>query len=399
MFIELLIAILLGCIAGTITGLIPGVHINLVAVSIFAVSPFLLNFTSPLILAAFIISMSITHTFTDFIPSCFLGAPESETALSVLPAHRLLLRGLSYEAIFLTVFGGLFSLIITIMLIPLIIVTLKEIYPILRTYIGYILIIVSLFLILKERKSKYFALIVFLLSGVLGLATFKLRLSEPLFPLLSGLFGISILMMSIKDKIKIPEQKINKIIIDKKTGFKSIISSVLVGTFSSFLPGLGPAQAAIITSQLFKKMSIRGFLIIVGALNTINMIISFVTLYVIDKARNGSIVIMSKILGIFNLETLILSIGIILISGAIAAIITLKLSKVFTRLISKLNYQKLCLSIILFVTILVMIITGFYGLLVLVVATFVGMLPTLKGIGKSHLMGCLLLPVILYFIL
>ena len=116
MLIEILIVILFGCIAGTITGLIPGVHINLVAVSIFALSPFLLKFTSPLILSIFIVSMSITHTFTDFIPSCFLGAPESETALSVLPAHRLLLKGRAYEAIFLTVVGSLFSIIINYLL-------------------------------------------------------------------------------------------------------------------------------------------------------------------------------------------------------------------------------------------------------------------------------------------
>ena len=50
----------------------------------------------PLLLAMTIVAMSIAHTFLDFIPSTFLGAPECETALSVLPAQGMLLEGSGY---------------------------------------------------------------------------------------------------------------------------------------------------------------------------------------------------------------------------------------------------------------------------------------------------------------
>ena len=47
MLLEILIAIVLGCLAGIITGLTPGIHINLVALLVLSFSAFLLEITSP----------------------------------------------------------------------------------------------------------------------------------------------------------------------------------------------------------------------------------------------------------------------------------------------------------------------------------------------------------------
>ncbi len=397
MITEIFIAILLGCLAGTFTGLTPGVHINLVSLLILTFSVFLLKFTSPLLIAVFIISMSITHTFTDFIPSCFLGAPESDNILSALPGHKLLLEGRGYEAVFLTVVGSLLGLIFTIISIPLMIPFLKFIFPILKPYIGYLLITVSALLIIRERKI--WALIIFLLSGIFGLAVFGLHMQDPLFPMLSGLFGISMLVLSYQQNTKIPPQIKSEIKIEKTELRKATFSSVVVGSIASFFPGLGPSQAAIIATELVRKLETKGFLILVGSLNTVNMVVSLVTLYVIDKARNGSIVIMSQILEILTKDYLILLIGVALVAGSVATVITLKTTDLFIKIMPKVNYRLLCLSIITFVTLLAFILSGFLGLFVLVIGTFIGIIPQVKNIGKSHLMGCLLLPTILYFIL
>jgi len=99
MIAELFLALLLGVLAGIITGITPGLHINLVAVVLLSSSAFLLRFFPPVVLAAFIIAMSITHTFTDFIASIYLGAPDDDTALSVLPGHVLLLQGKGRHAL------------------------------------------------------------------------------------------------------------------------------------------------------------------------------------------------------------------------------------------------------------------------------------------------------------
>ncbi len=400
MILYFVLAVVLGICAGIITGLIPGLHINLVAMIVLSTSVFLLQYFSPLVLAAFIISMSITHTFLDFVPSCYLGAPDGEdNALSVLPAHRLLLEGRGYEAVRLTAIGSLGGLIAILILTPILLFSVARFYSAIENYIAYILIFASLFLILKDDK-KLWALISYLMAGVFGVGVFSLvNLKEPLFPMLSGLFGTSGLILSIKTKTKIPQQNLELDKINKKEFGKVIGSGVAASTLVGFFPGIGSAQAAILVSSVFKRISTRGFLMLLGSISTIVMVISIIALYTIEKSRNGAILVVSKILEEFSLNNLFLFLGISLIVGVVAFFITLKVAKWFSKFMSRVNYKRVCLSIIIFITVLVIIISGLLGLFVLVVATFIGMVPTLRGVGRNHLMGCLILPVILYFLL
>ena len=112
MFLQILLAIILGITAGTITGLIPGIHVNLISIILISLSPTLLGYTNVLVLSCFIIGMAVTHSFLDSIPSIFLGAPDSDNVLIVLPGHKLLLEGKGYEAVKLTIVGSLICLIL-----------------------------------------------------------------------------------------------------------------------------------------------------------------------------------------------------------------------------------------------------------------------------------------------
>ena len=400
MLSYILLAIILGSIAGTITGLTPGIHINLVATLVLTSSLFLLKFTTPIVLAIFIISMAVLHTFTNVLPSIYLGAPEAGTALSVLPGHRLLLEGKGYEAVTLTVIGSLLGLLSIIIITPLLLLTTKFLYSSIKNYIAIILIIVSIFLIIRDPHSKLWALISFTLAGVLGLAVFNLNLEQPLLPLLSGLFGTSNLILSFKDNTKIPPQIItSNSNVTKKEVSKSIGSGLFASLICGFLPGIGAAEAAIVASSASKKWTTRSFLVLVGSIETIVMIISFIALYTIDKARNGAVVVISKILETMTMDYFLLFIGASLVVAGIATIATLQIAKIFSKIITKVNYQKLCLSIVILIVVVVTILTGFLGFVILLISTFVGMIPALKGIERNHLMGCLILPVILFFIL
>jgi len=399
MLTEIFIAILLGCLAGIITGLTPGIHVNLISLLVLSFSAFLLEITSPMIIAIFIISMAITHTFLDTIPAVFLGAPEAETALSILPGHKLLMEGKGYHAVILTLIGSLFSIMLAIVFAPVIAITINKIYPYLSKVMGYILILASVFLISKDSKSRLWAFIVFMLAGTLGIAVLNLpNLQNPLFPLLSGMFGISGLIISLNQKVKIPKQIVSELKIKKKTITQAVGSSFVAGSLCSFMPGLGPAQAAIIGSQLTRKMASEGFLILVGGLNTVNMIMSFIALYILDKARNGAIVTVSKIMESFTLTNLILFFGVALVVAGVATFLTINLTKGFARLMTKVNYTAICSFIILLIFALTIFLSGKYGIMVLLISTSLGIVPPLIGVGRNHLMGCLLLPVILYFI-
>ena len=147
MLIEILIFLVLGITAGVFTGLTPGIHSNLIGVFIISISATLLLNLQPIYLVVFISSMAIAHTFLDFIPSIFLGCPDTDTELSVLPGHELLKKGQGYEAIALTAYGSLAAVIILIFVAFPSIIFLNKIENILEIIIHGVFILISLFLI------------------------------------------------------------------------------------------------------------------------------------------------------------------------------------------------------------------------------------------------------------
>lgn len=402
MFWEIFLAILIGSCFGIITGITPGVHINLVAALLLSISPILMKYFNPIFLISIIIAMSIVHTFLDFIPSCYLGAPDENTAMAILPTHALLLQGKGFEAVKLATIGSFLGLITTLLLLPAMLIAVPWIFENLENYIGIILLLVVCYLILKEPeiKKKLWAFFMFAISGVMGILVFGMNMKDPLFPMLSGLFGVSMLITSISQKVKIPEQRItNDLEISKLEMFKTIFAGTFSGSLVSIFPGMGPAQAAILGSTLVGKTKEYMYIVLIGAIGTVSMVFSLITLYTIDKARNGSILVVQKLIGQIDFSMFLLIMTIALIAGAIGVFLTMFFARIFSKVISKVNYAILCISIIAFVTGLVFYFTGFLGLFVLCLASAIGIIPGLVNVGRNHAMGCLLLPVILYFVL
>ncbi|MFC1710944.1 tripartite tricarboxylate transporter permease [Nanoarchaeota archaeon] len=394
MLIEILLFLILGIIAGTITGLIPGIHINLLGVFLVSLSATLLGFLDPIYFIVFIVAMAITHTFVDFIPSIFLGCPDTDTELSILPGHELLKQGKGYEAVLLTCYGSLAAVFVLIIISIPSIIFIPKAYEIIRQGIPYLLILVSFFLIALEKK-KTTALFVFLLTGFLGWAVLNMPLKEPLLPLLTGLFGASMLIISIKTKIKIPKQRITK---PKIKLYRPLLGSVIASPLCSFLPGLGSGQAAIIGNTIAKTGK-RGFLVLVGATNTLVMGFSFVSLYLISKTRTGAAVAIQKIIGTLSIEYVILILAIVMFAGVISFFLTLKLTKFFSKKISKIKYSFVSIITLSILGILTLLVAGFTGLLVLIASTLTGIYCISLGVRRTNMMGCLLLPTILLYLI
>ena len=399
MFIEIMLVLALGVIIGIVTGLTPGIHVNLVATTLFALSPLLLNHFEPLSLAVFIISLSVVHSFLDTIPSIYLGAPENENALSVLPGQKMLLKGQGYQAVKITILGTYIGMIVAIILIPLFMFSAQTIFTFLKPYLVYLLILLMMYMILKD-KQRFWNFLLFMISGTLGVIVFSIpNLNEPLFPMLSGLFGVSGLMISYFENTKIPEQQIDKKInLKTKDLVKAIFGSSIAVFLIQFFPGLGPAQGAVISNQIVKDVKDKGYLALVGAMGTMSVVFSLVTFYTLGKAKDGTIVVISKLLDI-DFNSFLILVIVFLFAGSVSVFLTLKLAKIFSKLIVKVNYKLLVISIILFIFCMSLFLNGWIGIIVLTTAATIGLIATLKGIGRNHAMGCLILPVILYFIL
>lgn len=395
--IELVLFLALGIIAGSITGLIPGIHINLIGALIISLSATILTFTSPIFLLIFLVSMAITHTFIDFIPSILLGAPDEDTILSILPGHELLKQGQAYQAIIYTLYGSFAAVIVLLLITPIILYLLSRFENIIATATPLLLIISTIFLISKE-KFKLRAVIVFILAGFLGIAALNSNINQPFLPMLSGLFGVSSLIISIKNKTIVPEQIISNPKIRLKNIFPPVLAASLASPFCCLLPGFGSGQAAVISSNLIKSTK-KDFLIMLGTINTLIIGLSFIVYYSIQKTRTGIALTTSELFSQITTRQLIIILTAALLTSVLCFYWTKTLAKVFSKNINKLNYPLLSIIIIVIITALTICFSGVLGAVILIVSTNIGIFGILSDVKRINLMGCLVIPVVLIYLI
>lgn len=393
-----ILSLFLGVLAVTFTGLIPGVHINMISMILLTNLTLLLGIFDEKLLIVFIIVMGTVHTFVDFIPSILFGVPSLDTALSVLPAHKLVLEGKAYFAIFLSSIGSLFGGFFAIFFSVILYFVLSLVYDSIKKFIPFFLILTILILVIGEKgfNKKFWAIIIVLFSGSFGLLILNSRvLNSPLLVLFTGLFGVSAILYSLKDEnSEFVKQDYN---IDFKFSwmfFKSIIIGGLSSSVCCITPGIGNAQAATISTLFIRKITQEYFIIITSAINTINFILSFLTFYLIDKSRNGSVYVISQIVENVSLKDLFFYFIIIFFISFIGFFLTMFLGKRLILIVSKINFRVVNYSILFLILGLVFYMTGLYGMLVLVATTCLGLMAISLEVRRVHLMSVLLIPVI-----
>ncbi len=395
MFFEILFFIFLGITFGLVTGLIPGLHPNTVFMLLLSIGPFL--FSLPLNCAlAFIISLGISNSFFDFIPAIFFGAPEEGSVLSVLPGHRMLLLGRGEEALLLTVVGGVCVVVLTILSFPFLLHFLPFVYESMRPLMHVFLVILVVWMVMMERgKKRIYAAIVFVFSGLFGILTLtSLPSDQALFPALTGLFGLSTLLTSMVKKTKLPPQKSPGEI--KGDWLKGGMTGWLAGMLAGLLPGVGSSQAGVIAAQLLRA-KLKEFLIALGGINTSNILFTFIAFYTIGKTRSGAAWAVSQITDVLLPSDIIFMIIVAFLTCFFSGVLTLKIGKLILNRMKHVNYRKVMVFTIVTLFILVFIFSGESGILISLVGVSVGVLTISFGVKRTHMMGFLLLPTILYF--
>ncbi|MCQ2970321.1 MAG: tripartite tricarboxylate transporter permease [archaeon] len=411
--IEIVIACFIGILIGTTTGLIPGIHVNTAGAILFASSGLLLTQFSPEFLCVLMVSMSVAHALIEFIPSMLLGVPQEGTATSILPGHRMVLEGRSKEVIRIVAVGGFGAIIVTILMLPIFSIILPILHDILKPYTWIILLAASLYLTYRltvNFRDFLWSLLLFILSGILGWTLFQSPITSgvTLMCTFSGLFGISTILFSLNDSSTMPHQNpFYELNIDYDK-LKSIFTGGITGAILGFLPGFGPAQGTVIAQAVSGTNDNRNddtvnFLLATSGLNISDCLFSLIAIYIIGNPRSGIAVYMSYLISEMNINHLIIFIFASLLAVSVSLILALKLGDSFSRLMGIVNYKKLSISVILLQIIILYIFIFYYKsptcymTLALITSTALGMLPHYIGVGKSHLMGVLIIPAIVIY--
>ena len=411
--IELIIACFIGIAIGTTTGMIPGIHVNTAGAILFASSQALLAIVSPEFLCVLMVSMSIAHALIEFVPSMLLGVPQEGTATSILPGHRMVLQGRSKEVIRIVSVGGFGAIIVTILMLPVFAIVLPVLHDITKPFTWMILLVASIYLtysLTANFRDFLWAILLFVLSGILGWIIFQTPISSgtTLMCIFSGLFGISTILFSLNDSSTIPHQNpFYELNLDYDK-YKSIFAGGITGAILGFLPGFGPAQGTVIAQAVSGTNDnddddTVNFLLATSGLNISDCLFSLIAIYIIGNPRSGIAVYMSYLIFEMGLNHLVIFIFASLLAVSVSLVLSLKLGDSFSRLMGGVDYRKLSIGVIVLQVVILYIFIFYYKApvlymtLALITSTAMGMLPHYIGVGKSHLMGVLIIPAIVIY--
>ena len=512
LLLAVLYVSLLGAGMGTLTGLTPGLHVNTLALVLVASAPAALPLLeevcamlgagredAPLLMVSLIVSAAVAHSFLDLLPSILLGAPEEDTALSLLPGHRMLLEGRGLEAARCSAYGSLVGAAVAVaacLPLSMVLGPPMNMFPLLDGITPVVIIIAMVTLVLSERgrrlearivvaehastgpvvslarpvpvdgqevsmsgtvergplgqrhlrtrygrwrlkrarclrgpvrvkgrwtvrrtarRERLLAMTLFSLSGVLGLTCTEARLplsafegmdQSILFPLLTGLFGLPSILASLRSASIPPQDRESDEDGDLASGLRGAFSGALVGWF----PGISSTTGVIIASALDRRKgtgehATRNYLTMVSAVGTSSTVLGLLALAVAFKGRSGAMIAARDILGQSGSALIAppspwfpLLLTSVLVSAVASYRLTITLGRWFARSAAGADLRLLNRAILILLIVLVLVFCGLPGLLVLGVATFLGVLPPRLGIGRVHLVGCLLLPSALSFL-
>ena len=405
---------LLGAAIGTFSGMVPGIHVNTLAAMMLAGYPLLSDCLSsfipsemmPICVASCIMSASIVHSFVDYVPSVFIGAPDQDDILSALPGHSLLLEGRGMAAIRSAAIGSCVGACSAILLaIPLQLMLAHGLSDYLDSITAVMLIAVITILLLHERDplNIVWCASMLLVSGMIGLICMDLDIpcegiltgGTLMLPMLTGLFGMPTMLQSLRNT-RIDGQNDDTVYsVGPVPGIKGVLTGMLTGWF----PGITSTTGAILSDAVTPERSREGFISMVASIGTTAAIIMLVTLSVNGKGRSGTMIIIGEILGDSVIGVMNECFILLLLTAAFATVLgyesTIACGKFMSKVIDGVDTILLNETCIILMVVLVALMTGPYGLLILIISTMAGFLPIKVGVSRVYLTGCLLIPSLL----
>ncbi|GEM_PF-2423820 len=386
----------IGGTLGFITGLAPGVHINLVCVLFVSGMGLILKWMSPIEAAIVLFAMAVTHNLADNITTTFLGVTSGEDLTGTVPAQRLLMKGRGFDVIRYAILGNMAGIGGILVAAPFLFLFIAQMYKTITVFIPYILIGVLVILIWKE-KDRTNAVLVVVLAGIMGIMVFALpNLKQPLLPMLSGFFGLSAMVLGWKEEYILPEQSMKKEFEVKSVKIgRSAARALGASVATCFLPGLSASHTSLLAIVGLRETKDEQIIFIGNFCNMISIFLSLIALVTIEKARSGVVVALENFITLDQKSVFILILTAVITFGY-GITVCLKLNQLITRWIARINYQKICAGVSLFLMGLTFLVCGWIGLVVLAGCCALGLFTHFVSVGKNNLMACIIIPVILY---
>nr|WP_269140529.1 tripartite tricarboxylate transporter permease [Archaeoglobus neptunius] len=389
---------MVGTLLGIVAGIIPGIHSNTFAILVAINSEY---FENPGIV---IVCSSIAYTIADIIPTTILGVPDEETVIATFPVHQMVMEGRAMEAVTSSVISSFLSILMVVPMYFTVSVIASE-QRILKLVTPAVLVFTSVFMILSEKsdefegslaswRKRFYATLVFAVSGFAGYVAFRnMHLADAnpagsvLLPLLTGLFGVPVLLQSSSSSF--PDQI-------RKFSFPDVnpvARGSLAGFLVSMFPGVSSGIATLIASA--GERDREGYIAAMSAANTSNAVLSFYIYMALGKTRSGAATSLKRLGYIPDFYEIAL---LVVVAGLISLVASLVIAYIAMPLVSRVNMQFLSVSVFGFLIYVVYTFTGTFGIVVFFSVVPIGLAATFLEIRRVNCMGSLIIPVLLFYL-
>jgi putative membrane protein len=171
----------------------------------------------------------------------------------------------------------------------------------------------------------------------------------------------------------------------------------LGGLFAAFFPAVTAGIGGFLAGHATAQRDDRLFIVSQGTSKLIYYVGALIFFFVpgLHMTRGGMAWMLSVIYAPRSPVLYWVAIAAMLISGALAFLLLLLLSRAAIALVSRFDYRWISVATLLTLVGMVLLMTGRGGLLVAAVATGIGLLPVMWGARRMNCMGVLLLPLTL----
>jgi putative membrane protein len=389
-----LAAVASGVFLGTCSGLVPGLHVNNLALLLAAVAPMVP--APPHLIGAAMLAAGVTHSFLDVVPTLALGVPDPAMAVSALPGHRLVMAGRGREALRISALGSGVAVAFAFVLGLPVTWLAGAVAPLVYANLTVVIAALVLILLVRERgrRAKLGGGLALAASGLLGSYALPLNPSgvaptgDVLAPLFAGLFGVPVLLAAFRGS-GVPAQD-DPVVADSPACVLSPgIAGSLAGAAVAYVPGISGAIGAVFALELTSSDGDRAFIAALSGVNTANTVFALFALLSLGDPHTGVLVAFERASLPRTLPLLLASVALAACAGAL--FVPLFGDRYF-RLVRRINHRRLTVAVCALLVVLAWVFAGLVGVALLGIATLVGLIPPTFGARRVHLMGVLLVP-------
>jgi putative membrane protein len=412
-----------GAFLATLAACIPGLHIyNIMGIlALVAYHGITAGHTIPVeISIPFALSLVTAYSIISNIPSILLAAPDESSLFTVLPGQKYFFRGKGLDAILLTGAGSAIGLLLVVLLLPPVSITILPIvHKIIQPHTHWIIWCIITFMLMSEWprtapsgqagwirflcawQSLAAGIIIFLLAGILGFIIFfsptaNIKASFiNLMPAFIGIFTIPWLILNLISKSTPPPQNTAPSVhISHNTLLHGCFAGLIGGGFAAFFPIVTGGVGGFLAGHASAMRNDKSFLISQGTSKVLYYVGGLLLFFVpqLGMKRGGAAWMMNGIIDYSDKYEFFMAITSIAISGIIALILIVPLTRLTLFSIRIAGFRTISLISLLGATAIVITLTGLAGLTTMVIAAGIGLLPSLFGTRRMNCLGIILLP-------